>query len=256
MSSHENSDLTNSFFRGCTESTEINSTNLQTALDAHRIAAFTIAQKRRSIPDFEELEKAETEPEDELKLINERITLLGDNHLKDLERLYTIQAINYKAEVKDQYVSFNESELEVPGTEPSVIEEIFANGPVKEFSIENTWNNDYDLIRYTYLSQVLGLQKRRQQIQAQRERERKEFEKQFPQTTEEFESKPMDMQIRVARFLTAEKAQKEKLLSEFDWAWRQTEALEKIFKADQLFASEVRSMLLSVVQSSRDPRRL
>jgi len=67
---------------------------------------------------------------------------------------------------------------------------------------------------------------------AQRERERKEFERQFPQSKEEFEHKPKDMQTRVARFLAAEKTQKEKLLAEFDWAWRQTEPLEKIFKTD------------------------
>ena len=218
--------------------------------------------------------------------------MLGANHLKDLERLYTIQAMDYKADVKDQYLSFDEFELENPGTELSAIEvnshhdhlslpdrtffqEIYENGPIK-FSIENTWDNEYDQTRYTYLSQFLVLQKRQQQIMAQRERERKEFERQFPQTKEEFENKPKDMQTRVARFLVAEKAQKEKLLAEFDWAWRQTEPLEKIFKTDvsnilaplfcpvftwswflqQLFASEVRSMLLSIVQSSRDPRRL
>lgn len=106
------------------------------------------------------------------------------------------------------------------------------NNPIKEFSIENTWDNDYDQTRYAYLSQVLILQKRQQEIMAQRERERKEIEKQFPQTKEEFENKAKDLQIRVARFLAAEKPQKEKLLAEFDWAWRQTEPLEKIFKTD------------------------
>ena len=73
-------------------------------------------------PSFEDLEKADPEPEDELKVINERIKMLGENHLKDLERLYTIQAIDYKADVKNQYLSFDESELENPGTEISTIE--------------------------------------------------------------------------------------------------------------------------------------
>lgn len=175
--------------------------------------------------------------------------MLGENHLKDLERLYTIQAIDYKTDVKNQYLSFDQSELENPGTEistievnshddqlsvpdPTCLQEICTNDPIREFSIENTWNNDFDQTRYTYLSQTLVLQKRQQQIMAQRERERKEFEKQFPHTKEEFENKAKDMQIRVARFLAAEKAQKEKLLAEFDWAWRQTEPLEKIFKTD------------------------
>ena len=201
-------------------------------------------------PSFEDLEKADPEPEDELKVINERIKMLGENHLKDLERLYTIQAIDYKADVQNQYLSFEESELENPGTDISTIEvnshddqlsipdpifclqEICTNNPIKEFSIENTWDNDYDQTRYAYLSQVLVLQKRQQEIMAQQERKRKEIEKQFPQTKEEFENKTKDLQIRVARFLAAEKPQKEKLLAEFDWAWRQTEPLEKIFKTD------------------------
>ena len=57
-----------------------------------------------------------------MKLINQRIKTLGENHLKDLERLCTIQAIDYKAEVKGQYLSFDEFELENPGTELSAIE--------------------------------------------------------------------------------------------------------------------------------------
>jgi len=115
---------------------------------------------------------------------------------------------------------------------PYCLQKICTNDSIKEFSLENTWNNDYDQLRYTYFTQALVLQKRQQQIIAQREREQKERERQFPQTREEFENKPMDIQIRAARFLTADRTQKEKLLADFDWAWRQTEALEKIFKAD------------------------
>ena len=79
-------------------------------------------------PSFEDLEKPDAEPEDELKVINEKIKMLGENHLKDLERLYTIQAIDYKADVKNQYLSFDESELENPGTEISTIEVISHDG--------------------------------------------------------------------------------------------------------------------------------
>ena len=51
VSSRDSSGMPNSFFRGFTDSGEINNTNLQTALDAHRMATFTINQKRRSIPE-------------------------------------------------------------------------------------------------------------------------------------------------------------------------------------------------------------
>ena len=46
--------MPNPFFRGFTDSAEINNTNLQTALDTHRMATFTINQKRRSIPEYVE----------------------------------------------------------------------------------------------------------------------------------------------------------------------------------------------------------
>lgn len=71
---------------------------------------------------FEDLEKAETQPESDLSVINKRLETLSENHWKDLERLYTIQARDYKADVKNQYFSFDESELENPATESSAIE--------------------------------------------------------------------------------------------------------------------------------------
>jgi len=51
ISTREPSGMPNSFLRGFTDPGEINKTNLQTALDTHRMATFVLNQKRRSIPE-------------------------------------------------------------------------------------------------------------------------------------------------------------------------------------------------------------
>ncbi len=61
----------------------------------------------------------------------------------------------------------------------------------------------------------------------------------FPQSKEQFESKPNDVKIRVARFLVADPVRQEKMLNDYQWAWRQVKPLMDIFTKD------VSSMLLS-----------
>lgn len=55
--------------------------------------------------------KAEiNKPEDDLGRIRERIKVLREDHLKDLERLYSFHAQEYKQEVMDRYLSLEEGQ--------------------------------------------------------------------------------------------------------------------------------------------------
>jgi len=64
----------------------------------------------------------------------------------------------------------------------------------------------------------------------------------FPQSKGQFGSKPNDAKIRVARFLVADPMRQEKMLGDFQWAWRQVKPLMDIFTKD------VSSMLLSLLR--------
>lgn len=55
--------------------------------------------------------KAELEiPDDDLGRVKERIKTLREDHLKDLERLYSFHAQDYKQEVMDRYLSQEEGQ--------------------------------------------------------------------------------------------------------------------------------------------------
>ena len=55
--------------------------------------------------------KAEIDkPDDDLGRIRERIKALKEDHLKDLERLYSFHAQDYRQEVMDQYLSLEEGQ--------------------------------------------------------------------------------------------------------------------------------------------------
>ena len=55
--------------------------------------------------------KAEiNKPDNDLGRVKERIKLLREDHLKDLERLYSFHAQDYKQEIMDRYLSREEGQ--------------------------------------------------------------------------------------------------------------------------------------------------
>ena len=94
------------------------------------------------------------------------------------------------------------------------------------------WQNDYEVMRYSYLSQLLALTRQRNEIEMREEEMRKRREQMFPISFEDFKSKAKDIQLRAARFLVADSTKQEKMLSEFNWAWRQVQPLKDVFAKD------------------------
>ena len=94
------------------------------------------------------------------------------------------------------------------------------------------WQDDYEATRYVYISQYLALAKQRNEIEIREEEARKRREQMFPFTFEDFKGKPRDIQLRAARFLVADITKQEKMLTEFNWAWRQVQPLKDIFIKD------------------------
>ena len=94
------------------------------------------------------------------------------------------------------------------------------------------WQNDYEAARYTYISQLLPLAKQRNEVEIREEENRKRREQMFPTSIEDFKGKARDIQLRAARFLVADGVKQEKMMTEFNWAWRQVQPLKDIFTKD------------------------
>ena len=84
------------------------------------------------------------------------------------------------------------------------------------------WEDDWALMRYTHLSLLQSLYQKRTEM----ENARRQEEAQFPLSIEDFRRKSKDIQHRAARFLVLDDdARREKMMSEYGWAWRQVKPL-------------------------------
>lgn len=64
------------------------------------------------------------------------------------------------------------------------------------------------------------------ELRAREEKERKHREAQFPHSISQYQSlEDPSAKDRVARFLVADQAAKERMLTQFGWAWRQVQPL-------------------------------
>lgn len=103
----------------------------------------------------------------------------------------------------------------------------------KDVPLEAQWQNDYEQLKYAYVKQMHALQKEKRDAEIQLEKERKEWEKTFPISKEDFYKKGRDVQLRAARFLLASSdLEREKMLSAYGWAWRQVDPLQVAFRTD------------------------
>ena len=96
-----------------------------------------------------------------------------------------------------------------------------------------TWEDDIAVLNHSYHNVLLPLYKRRAELEAREEEERKRREADFPLTKEEFAAKERGVRQRAVVFLTTtDMVGKEKMLSEYGWAWRQVKPLMEIFEKD------------------------
>lgn len=87
-------------------------------------------------------------------------------------------------------------------------------------------------MRHTYLSRLLPLERKRRELEKEEEEAKRRRDAMFPMSAADFTTKPADVQLRAARFLTADAAKQEKMLSEFGWAWRQVDPLKTEFASN------------------------
>ena len=80
-------------------------------------------------------------------------------------------------------------------------------------------------MRHAYLTRLHELQTHAQELEKRDTNAKRTEASVFPQTTVEFNSSPREAQVRVAKFLIAQKLVQEQMMDEFGWAWRATQPL-------------------------------
>jgi L-rhamnose isomerase len=92
--------------------------------------------------------------------------------------------------------------------------------------------DEFTELRHTYLTRFLELQQHLQQLEKREAAAKRAQASKFPQSVVELNDSPKDVQQRVAKFLLSDKEGQEKMLDEFGWAWRQTDALMNEYKTN------------------------
>jgi len=235
--------------------------------DQHRTAQYILTQKDSPIPSLQEMEKDISKP-DTIASVKEKIEAAKKQHTSDLERLYLLQSEEYLEEAHDRYLAKDDLLYLASGENNPKIKESYTaleklyERDRRELYQLGVWNNDYELMRYTHMSELVSLYRRLQEVKKEAEarearaREaQKRREAEFPASVEEFFTKPEDVQRRAVLLLTtSDPHQQERLLTEYGWAWRQVRPLQEAFQKQDKFKAEIMSRRITI-DTVKDPRK-
>jgi hypothetical protein len=191
------------------------------------------------------MKKSNEEPET-TSTLKRQIDDLKARQSKDMESLYAYYAQLYRQEQEDLRRSWDDSvsqDLDDPAflaasialdASPSFFIGIYSylSSPyLQEFYKNCRLPINYQLelddavsrIRYSHLQTLLALQRKLAMLSAQ-----------FPESIDTYHAMTnnQDMQLKVAKFLTAPGNMRDAMLSDFGWAWRQVKPLMNVFERD------------------------
>ncbi|KAF5383637.1 hypothetical protein D9615_003808 [Tricholomella constricta] len=226
------------------------------ALDAQRNAQYILTQKDRPMPTLEQMQ--EELKSDTSATIKQRIADLQKQHLSDLQRLYTCHAEEFLDDALDLYLAKDDLQYLADGENNLVLKQSYGQlEMIYEESRRNLpqqmqWENDVERMRHSHLVLLneLYVKLKRQEMADEEARQRREAD--FPMSIEDYKGKSKDVQLRVARFLTAnDPGRQERMLSEYRWASRQVKPLQEIFNKNAAFKADIIAQLIEV----KDPRK-
>ncbi|KAJ7793403.1 hypothetical protein B0H14DRAFT_2926924 [Mycena olivaceomarginata] len=209
--------------------------------DQLRLSQYILTQRDRPISSIESMKRFLESPDD----IDSRIEELNEQYGDDLDRVYTAITEEYLDEAEDRYSAFDEKVVH------NDIQALYWDLRGEHSNPEPEWTYVVAHTAYAYRTRMEDLTRHIKM----RERNQKVAEMDFPQSIAEYRLKPKDTQHRAARFLGLESdEQREKMLSEFTWAWRQVTPLKEEFEANEEFQDEIRSTIAEL-NSVADPRK-
>ncbi|KAJ7089204.1 hypothetical protein B0H15DRAFT_839886 [Mycena belliarum] len=204
-------------------------------IDQQWLSLYILTQRDRPICSLQAMKEFLDMPDDLATAA--RIEELNEQYEEDLERLYMAQAEEYMDEAEDRYYSYQEA------SQSGQLEEAYANWRKEDGDRQLMWRHATELTHHAYQSRLSKLS------------ETPPTNSDFPQSIDEYRLKPKETQHRIARFLLLEtEDQRDKMLTEFGWAWRQVTPLKDEFQANIEFQEELR-VSMAELQHVADPRK-
>ncbi|KAH7885676.1 hypothetical protein F5I97DRAFT_1874301 [Phlebopus sp. FC_14] len=229
----------------------------------HRLAQYVLSHKGSYLPSpdaLRDLGKTNAPPVDTVANVEAKIKEIKAQHAKDLECLFAFQAAEYHQEVLDHQRCFDDSDyMVIDESYPSQVEfreELFAlDKRMRQMSrFKRDMDDGLSMLRYTHLKTLLPLIQKRNALKAREQLARKQRDARFPQTVEEYRQIPeRDVRLRIARFLSSSDMEQERMMQEFQWAYRGVQRLLSTYKSSMQFKTEIDDTIKDI--HATDPRR-
>ncbi|PCH44497.1 hypothetical protein WOLCODRAFT_139037 [Wolfiporia cocos MD-104 SS10] len=180
--------------------------------------------------------------------IKESIVDLKTKHSEELQTLYDWQAEDYLEEMQQRCFSKDDS---IASPE---IDSLYSKLHKSRTELVETFDDNVSMFRYGHHRALSGLMKHHAALVKGEEKQRRERDKQFPADIAAYRAiTNKDVQLRIARFLTADSIARDRMQDEFGWVWRQVQSLVDEYNRNSDFKTEIQGLIRGV--EARDPRR-
>ncbi|KII87098.1 hypothetical protein PLICRDRAFT_112494 [Plicaturopsis crispa FD-325 SS-3] len=197
-----------------------------------RLAQHVLDERGYNFPTLQDMAAANSQAEDTLPLVQERIRDIEKHHTGELDRLYTRQAQEYHDDAFSRFLSKDDviqglGQIETNPSDKKAFSALDKFHRDRKYALQEAeWDDALARIRRAHLQTTLPLHRQRAHLRAAEEERRKRLDARFPKSiTEYYDIWNKDVQLRIARFLLADRVRQETMMSEFGWAWRQVEPL-------------------------------
>ncbi|KAH8103909.1 hypothetical protein BXZ70DRAFT_923311 [Cristinia sonorae] len=212
-----------------------------------RFAEHVLRTKGTYFPELDELQAVSDRPET-ASSVKETLTELKEAHRKEVEELYEYEARLYLAEAMDRYLSKDEA-----SPHPD-IEKLYSTLRFPTHYAQSDFTSSWEATRYAHLKSTVPLQQLSSELQQQEQAIQRQKDSRFPiNLAQYYQIRNKETQLRIARFLAADSSTRDRMMSEFGWAWRQVNNLVDEYQHNAEFSAEVRERLRDL--ESTDPRR-
>lgn len=177
--------------------------------------------------------------------VRDRLNVLQRKHREGTVAMVQRLAQEYHDEALADYCSrdpaLDSEELDVRPHYPLFHMVVFSQYPFKTFFTSVHSNNPQVFSalstlsnhQYADMSTFVPLVKRCTDLKIEEDAARRRRDARFPMNASEFRAiSSRDIQLRIARFLQADGSSQDRMMTEFNWAYRQVTPLQKVYKAD------------------------
>ncbi|KAI0917914.1 hypothetical protein AcW1_006915 [Taiwanofungus camphoratus] len=229
------------------QSADAHAKKVRDAVERRRFAEDVLQLKGAYFPGLAAAKEIEQQPETPAT-VKRNISELQRRHRDEMQKLYTMQAEDYLEGVRTRYFSKDDS---IADPQIDAFYQASREQHHPDFSAADDAASAY---RHAYLNTLLPLLRQRASLMDREDAERRRRDARFPPSITEYRAiRNKDVQVRIARFLTADTTVRDRMMSSFGWAWRQVQGVVNEYEKNLEFKAEIQDLVREV--EARDPRR-